>query len=187
MLYWKQDPSAVTALKVKNAPPETELGIISGDEFVHIFQYPAVYDIVPVEIKRVTHRQALDGALITTEPKYLYRFDITWTVCPVSEVVGGIITEMNDFEFLLYLENNKHLFSNYGTAEILMQLNYIGSFPSDTAIEEGSYFTEQVFPVNMINLIFMDSIGHELMEVRAIFETTQTYDKLFYTLDRNRE
>lgn len=187
MLYWRQDPAAVTAIKVKTAPPETELGIISGDDFVHVFEYPAVYDIIPVEIKRVTHRQAVDGALITTEPKYLYRFDITWTVCPISEVSGGVITEMKDFEFLLYLENNKHSFSNYGNAELLMQVNYKDAFPSDEDIEEDTYFSEKVFPVNMINLIFMDSIGHELMEVRAVFETTETYDKLLYTLDRNRE
>ena len=96
-VYYYQNPATVTAIKVINAPADSSLGIVEGEDGFHAFTYPAVIEMAFNDVLGVQHRQANNGDWIGTESKFIGSFRINWTVWLVDLGVKSLLTHRNPF------------------------------------------------------------------------------------------
>lgn len=72
--------------------------------------YPTTSSIVPIDEAGVTHKTVNYG-IVQTRPKIKLRYIINWDEITVGTVVGGLVTDIKEYEFLTYLLNNHYRYS----------------------------------------------------------------------------
>lgn len=170
------------AFKLTNCVADVEYGILAGGTQIKLFEsQPTSVKIDFVDEKGTTQKTD-NGEITQTDSKYRYRFNIFWETVEIGSVRGGLITSANEFEFLMYIINNKKSFSKNGSSNLFFRINHDPTLVFDDIAADTSYQC-----VVMSHEIFRyPEESPEYMGIRLILETSNRYDKIPYTFAYNR-
>jgi len=179
-LFHYQDPKTLTAFRITSPTADVNMGIDTGVEtYDYVFSYPATFNYQEIDLQSVHHREAKAGSFTQSEPRFITRFAIKWNVATVADIIGGVIVDPKDVEFLKYLDNYKHTFAVGGASKLEMILNYDDRLTFITQIES-------TFDVVMVGSPSFRHVGTEMMEASAVFETAVSSAKRKYVMVSNR-
>jgi hypothetical protein len=182
--YHRRGTQYTPAIKLYDIPedsPDGGVTFLARDNYIHEFDYPAIFNYSFQDQRGIAHRENSKGTLIQNDSQYIFRFALDFQVLTVGTVTGGVLESIGDTEMLLYLEKHKKLFSAAGRLSSKMELilNYDSSMDWDAVGQEKSF---EVAPIGTISL---EHVANESCTGTIIFETTN-YIEIPYFLTRNR-